>query len=136
MSTPVQLHDAIETQIPYRFRAETIVVLADLKSPAPVIRENAFIRGHAIASQLKAVAADVKTSGLFSDAEPSACSRVADHICAAMDHARQSAPSPYASGTVNDAAQATDSESAQIGDAATGYEKMLDRDRNAWKGVQ
>jgi hypothetical protein len=131
MSTPVQLRDAIETKVPYRFRAETIVVLADLQSPAPLIRENAIIRGHAIASQLRAIAADIKTDGLFSDAEPSACSRVADFIYAVMDDARQRAPSPYPAGAANDAA--VDSRPTQIGDASTEYQRMIERDANAWK---
>lgn len=135
-TTPSQLHDAIETQIPFRYRAEVNVLFADLKSNAPVVRENAILRGHAVASQLKAVAESQTTPGLYTDAEPSACLRVANYFYAAMDDARQSAPSPYPPGAINDAAQATDSKSAQIGDAQVEYQRMIERDANAWKGAQ
>jgi hypothetical protein len=135
-TTPIAIHDAIETQIPFRYRAEVNVLFADLKSNAPVVRENAILRGHAVASQLKSIAESQTTPGLYTDAEPSACLRVANYIYAAMDDARQRAPSPYPSGAVNDAAQATDSKSAQIGDAATEYQRMLQRDADAWKNVK
>jgi hypothetical protein len=133
-TTPVQIQDAIETQIPIRYRAEVAVIFADLKSPAPVVRDNAIIRGHAVAAQLRTIAESQNTPGVFTDAEPSACLKVVSFLYAAMDDARQRAPSPYPAGAVNDAA--TDSKSAQIGDAATEYEKMLQRDADAWKYVK
>jgi hypothetical protein len=150
-TTPAQIHDAIETQIPYRFRAEVVTIFADLQSKSVDARENAIVRGHAVASQLKAIAESQSTPGLHTDAEPSACLKVSSYIYAAMDAARQRAPSPYPSGSVNDGAnayevmrqndqnawrgsgaQTADSKPTQIGDTATEYEKMLERDRNAW----
>jgi hypothetical protein len=165
-TTPVQIHDAIETQIPFRYRAEIITIFADLASNAPIIRENAITRGHAVASQLKAIAESQTIPGQYTDAEPSACLKVANYLYAAMDDARQRAPSPYPSGSVNDAATVTDRDSAyaamiehnrnawkgpaaqtstsptndgtpsQLGDRATAYEQMIERDRNAWEGAQ
>jgi hypothetical protein len=135
-TTPAQIHDAIETQVPYRFRAEVVTIFADLRSKSVDARENAIIRGHAIASQLKAIAESQNTPGLHTDAEPSACLKVASYLYAAMDAARQSAPSLYPAGAVNDATQVADGKSVALGDAATEYQRMLDRDSQAWKGVR
>jgi hypothetical protein len=135
-TTPIAIHDAIETQIPFRYRAEVNTIFADLASNAPIIRDNAIIRGHAVASQLKAVAESQTTPGLYSDAEPSACLRVATYLYAAMDDARQRAPSPYPSGAINDSGQVIDSKSTQLGDRATEYQRMLERDADAWKNVK
>jgi hypothetical protein len=93
-TTPSQIHDVIETQIPYRFRSEVIPIFADLKSNVVDARESAIIRGDAIASQLKATAESQNTPDLYTDTEPSACLEVAIYICARMDAARQSAPCP------------------------------------------
>lgn len=122
-TTPAQIHDAIETQIPFRYRAEVNHLFWMLAQDAPVILDDAIVRGHAVASQLKAIAESQPTPGLYTDAEPSACLRVANYLSAAMDDARQRAPSPYPAGAVNDAAT----------DSAAAYEKMIEHNRNAWK---
>jgi hypothetical protein len=153
----------LETHVPFRYRAEVNVLFADLKSEVPIRVQDAIIRGHAVASQLKAIAESQTTPGMFSDAEPSVCSKVADYIYAAMDVAREKAPSPYPAGTVNDAAslpdsgaayramiahdtsawrtavtqpavrQADSNEPAVLGDAETEWRKMNERNANAWK---
>ncbi len=162
-TTPAHLHDMLETHVPFRYRAEVNVLFADLKSEVPIRVQDAIIRGHAVASQLKAIAESQTTPGMFSDAEPSVCSKVADYIYAAMDVAREKAPSPYPAGTVNDAAslpdsgaayramiahdtsawrtavtqpavrQADSNEPAVLGDAETEWRKMNERNANAWK---
>ncbi len=159
-TTPAAIHDAISEHIPYRYRAEVNVLFAQLKSNAPAILDSAITRGHEIASQLKAIGESQTTPGLYTDAEPSACSKVATFLYAAMDDARQRVPSPYPVGTVNDAAsayetmrqndanawqktvaqpalrQADSGQPTQIGDTDTEWRKMQERDANAWKGVQ
>ncbi len=161
-TTPAHLHDMLETHVPFRYRAEVNVLFADLKSEVPIRVQDAIIRGHSLASRLKAIADSQTTPGLYTDAEPSACSKVADYIYAAMDVAREKAPSPYPVGGINDAAslpdsgaaylamvahdksawQATvtqpavrqaDSGQAQLGDADTEWQKMQERDHNAYK---
>ncbi len=156
-TTPAAIHDAISEHIPYRYRAEVNVLFAQLKSNAPAILDSAITRGHEIASQLKAIGESQTTPGLYTDAEPSACSKVATYLYAAMDDARQRVPSPYPVGTVNDAAsayevmkandanafrtavtqpstrQADSGEPAVLGDAETEWRKMNERNANAWK---
>jgi hypothetical protein len=99
----------------------------------------------------------VKPSTLYTDAEPSACSKVATFLYAAMDDARQRVPSPYPAGMVNDAVSAY--ETMRQNDAKHGkprspslpFDKrtaanlansvtlkphggeMLEHDQNAWK---
>jgi hypothetical protein len=127
-TTPAALHDAIETQIPFQYRSQVITIFADLASNAPIIRENAVIQGHAVASQLKTLAESQTTPGLYSDVEPSACLKVVDFLYAAMDAARQKAPAPYRSEAVNDAATVTDRASA--------YAAMNEYNQTAWKNVK
>jgi hypothetical protein len=115
----------LENHIPYQYRAEVNVLFADLKSDVPIRVQDAIIRGHAVASQLRAIAESQTTPGLYTDAEPSACSKVADYIHAAMDVAREKAPSPYPAGTVNDAASLPDSGAA--------YQAMVAHDTSAWQ---
>jgi hypothetical protein len=121
-TTPSQLHDAISTQIPFRYRAEVNTIFADLASNAPIIRENAILAGQSVAAKLKTLAESQTTPGLYSDVEPSACLKVVDFLYAAMDAARQKAPAPYRSEAVNDAASA--------------YAAMIEHNRNAWKDVK
>ena len=156
-TTPAHLHDMLETQIPFQYRAEVNVLFADLKSDVPIRVQDAIIRGHSVASRLKAIADSQTTPGLYTDAEPSACSKVADYIYAAMDYAREKAPSPYPVGGINDAAsayevmkandanafrtavtqpstrQADSAQPAILGDSATAWEAMVEFDRNAYK---
>jgi hypothetical protein len=162
-TTPPQIHDAVETQIPSRYRAEVNVLFWQLKQDAPIIRDSAIIRGHAVASQLKAIAESKPTPGLYTDAEPSACLMVANHLYAAMDEARRRSPSPYPGGTTSDSASPSDLDAAyqamvahdanawrtphvhtsthqsdsgqptQLGDRETEYQKMIERNANEWK---
>jgi hypothetical protein len=126
-TTPCQLHDAIETQIPFQYRAEVNVLFADLKSDVPIRVQDAIIRGHSVASRLKALAESQTTPGMFSDAEPSACLKVADYLYAAMDVAREKAPLPYSAGPVTDVASLPDSGAA--------YQAMVAHDTSAWRSV-
>ena len=164
-TTPAAIHDAIEREIPFQYRAQVNYLFWQLKQDAPVHLDDAMVRGHAVASQLKAIADSQTTPGLYTDAEPSACRRVADHLYAAMDAARQRNPSPYPGGTLNDATSVSDRDAAyrimvahnsnawrnpggqtstpqvdssqptQLGDSETEYQKMIERNANAWKGA-
>jgi hypothetical protein len=127
-TTPVQIHDAISTQIPYEYRSQTVMIFADLASDAPIIRENAILAGHSVAAKLKALAESQTTPGSYSDVEPSACLKVVDFLYASMDAARQKAPAPYRSEAVNDAATVTDRDSA--------YAAIIEHNANAWKNIK
>ncbi len=129
-TTPAHLHDMLETQIPFRYRAEVNVLFADLKSDVPIRVQDAIIRGHSVASRLKAIADSQTTPGLYTDAEPSACSKVADYIYAAMDVAREKAPSPYSARPLNEAVS-----HGTVNDAASAYETMRQNDANAWRAA-
>jgi hypothetical protein len=123
-TTPASIHDAIETQIPYQYRAEVNHLFWQLKQDAPIHLDTAIPRAHAIASQLAAIVQSQPTPGLHTDAEPAACVRVAAYLNAAVDEARRRVPSPYRGST-------TDAASLSARDAA--YQAMVDYNSNAWR---
>jgi hypothetical protein len=163
-TTPASIHDAVEKHIPYRFRAEVNYLFWQLKQDAPVILDSAIPRAHEIATQLAALAQSQPIPGLYTDAEPASCVKVATYLNAAIDDARQRRPSAYPVGAVNDAASLPDSAAAyqamvaydtsawhrtvaqpavrqadsgpaQLGDTETEWRKMQARDASAWKGA-
>ena len=124
-TTPASIHDAIETQIPYRYRAEVNHLFWQLKQDAPIQLDSAIPRAHEIATQLAALAQSQPTPSLHTDAEPAACVKVAAYLNAAIDEARRRVSSSYP-GT-------TDAASLSERDAA--YRIMVDYNSNAWKGA-
>jgi len=111
------INDAI-AQIPDGFRAKVWHIIGHLQSDSPQVRDDAVRNGRALVAQLTDIAQGHGSSPLITDSCRPVCARVADHLSAHLDVAR--------SKDGNDAP-------TQLGDAATEYQRMLERNRDAWK---
>jgi hypothetical protein len=120
MRDATHIHDTI-AQIPDGFRVKVLYLLGDLQSDTACIREDAIHRGYSLAAQLKEIGNGHGASPLITDSCRPACARVSDVIYAHMDAARS---------------KDSNGKSTQLGDAATEYQCMLERNRVAWnRGV-
>jgi hypothetical protein len=117
-----QIQDAI-AQIPDNLRVKVLYLLGELQSDSAFVRENAIHHGHSLAAQLKEIADRHVSSPLITDSCRPVCARAADLVYAHMDEARRK------SSNGNETP-------VQIGDAQTEYQRMLQRDADAWKHVK
>lgn len=116
------INDAI-AQIPHDYRTKVLYILGELQSDSACVRDSAIRNGHSIAAYLKQVGDGHVSAPLMTDSCRPMCARVADIIYAHIDVARNKDSNGTGTPT-------------QLGDAQAEYQRMRERDSQAWKGAR